>query len=268
MLSPSPARSQATARGRRGRRAPRGIARLGRWEYIDAHGARAPIEGRDLLAGIASGRLSAATLVRRAGRRRWREAGLTGAFDTALYPPTAFGALPEYDAPDQAVRARTYPRARPWVRLWARLVDLALFGALVRYLVEVALWRPQAAGELAIGLATVMGWLVIEAVALAAVGTTPGKALLKVKVRRRDGRLLDFPGSLNRAFDVWLKGLGMGLPVVVIVTELLAYRRLTRTGVTSWDESGDVLVSHGRIGPARIALAAALLLAALALRAA
>ncbi len=242
---------------------------MSRWEYLDAHGAAAPIEGRELLALIGSGRLSAATRVRRRGRRRWREAGLTGAFDSALYPPGAFAELPEYDAPEHAARAgRVYPPARPWVRLWARFVDLALFDALVRYVVAIAAWRPEVAGELAIGFVTPMAWLVVEAIALSAVGTTPGKALLKVTVRRRDGRHLDFPGSLNRAFDVWLKGLGMGLPVVVIVTELLAYRRLSRTGVTSWDEAGDVLVSHARIGYPRVALAAAVLLVALALRAA
>ena len=45
-------------------------------------------------------------------------------------------------------------------------------------------------------------------------GATAGKALLRVKVTNPDGRNLSYPQALSRSFNVWLRGLGIGIPLV------------------------------------------------------
>jgi uncharacterized RDD family membrane protein YckC len=115
-------------------------------------------------------------------------------------------------------------------------------------------WKPGVGVGSVLGVLIVLGWVVVEAALMSTIGATPGKALLRVRVRRADGRGLDFERALTRAVEVWLKGLGMGLPVVSLITVAIAYRRLRREGVTAWDEAGDIVVSHETIGRTRIAL--------------
>ena len=60
-------------------------------------------------------------------------------------------------------------------------------------------------------------------------------------------------------------GLGLGLPIVSIITQIVAYRNLTTYRETSWDKSGGFVVSHQQIGGRRIvgAIVFALLVIAL-----
>jgi hypothetical protein len=114
---------------------------------------------------------------------------------------------------------------------------------------------------------TVFGWLIcaswvpVEAVLLHLFGTTPGKALFRIRLHFGEEPVKGaaFEDLLGRCARVWAFGLGFGLPLIGLITQIVAYRRLTRKGVTSWDESGGFAIRHGPVGWLHWAVAVPLL---------
>ena len=96
-------------------------------------------------------------------------------------------------------------------------------------------------------------------------GTTPGKALLNIRVRNEDRSKLSYGQGLARCFNVVVKGQGLGIPLIALVTHILAYNRLTSQGITSWDESGNHTVAHREISAWRVLIALLILIGAIAL---
>lgn len=143
---------------------------------------------------------------------------------------------------------------RPWVRYWARVIDLYVFGAVVTALIDYSnlglLGSPGA--QKAGSLLALVAWMLIEARLLQQLGTTPGKLLLNVRIRRRGDSAVTFRDALLRSLRLWWRGLGAGLPVVSFITAYLAYRQLLDRGETSWDRDGGWEVVHGEIGPMRV----------------
>ena len=85
----------------------------------------------------------------------------------------------------------------------------------------------------------------VEAWLLSSFGATPGRALLRVQVRRLDGKLPSFAQALRRSAEVCWKGLALGLPLVNFVTMILSRLALERRGATPWDETNETRVEHG-----------------------
>ncbi|PYU34411.1 MAG: hypothetical protein DMG28_05870 [Acidobacteria bacterium] len=157
---------------------------------------------------------------------------------------------------------------RPWVRYWARFIDMwigaLLFTALMIITVFLGLvdrsFVNAKGSTLLFAIGFSFAWSFLEADLLCTWGTTPGKWLLKTTVRDSSGQKLKFVNALDRSFSVWIRGLGIGITFVAIFTLIIAYRKLTRDGKTSWDEYGRYVVSHERIGPLRVVLAVLLIL--------
>lgn len=82
-------------------------------------------------------------------------------------------------------------------------------------------------------------------------GTTPGKALSKIRLRCENGSRLSYSQALKRSFSVAVKGLGLGLPLISLFTLLNSYNDLTKKGKTSWDRDGNFSVSHQILGLSR-----------------
>ena len=53
--------------------------------------------------------------------------------------------------------------------------------------------------------------------------------------------------ALKRSLDVWFRGLGLGIPIVTIITTLVAYFSLREDGETSWDRYSNCAVSHSKL---------------------
>jgi uncharacterized RDD family membrane protein YckC len=156
---------------------------------------------------------------------------------------------------------------RPWPRFWARIIDFYVFGAVITALIDYSntgLLGSPTAQKLGSILALAV-WMLIEARLLQGLGTTPGKLLMNVRVRRRDGRPASSHDALLRSLRLWWRGLGMGLPVVSLVTAAYAYRQLQARGETSWDRDGGWVVEHGAVGLLRILATIAVVLAAFAM---
>jgi len=149
--------------------------------------------------------------------------------------------------------------------MWARTVDeLLLF-----WLLWVFVHRParEIVGQLAkdvppffvalllFMIVAIPLFVLVEASMLSWWGTTPGKALLNVRVRRNDGAKLTYTEAFKRTLNVWVSGEGFGIPVLTLFTRGFACNKLTREGITSWDSGGGIRVAHKRLGAVRVIFA-------------
>ena len=142
----------------------------------------------------------------------------------------------------------------PWRRYFARMVDYFTGGLLAGFVVGFisGLLFPEKvegithnANNLIIAyLLLAIIWMLIEAVLLSTVGNTPGRWLFGISVRTTSGGILSFNQALERSWGVLLKGMALGIPFVLLVTQYFAYKRLTNTGTTLWDAETDCIVTH------------------------
>lgn len=149
--------------------------------------------------------------------------------------------------------------AGPWSRYFARILDLALEIFIVGFAmaaIEVdpfANVRPAGLADFLSGLVVTPLALLIDAVVMALLGTTPGKALFGIRVRAF-GRKLSFGQAILRNLGMWLFGLGLGIPIVTVVTTIVSARKLWAGGDVAWDDFGSFEVTQDGVGNGRIAL--------------
>jgi hypothetical protein len=150
-----------------------------------------------------------------------------------------------------------YPKEKvshinPQIRLLARFFDYSLF------LFVLFLLRVLFKGGFPLGLFEYVipfeffAWIPLEAALLAYLGTTPGKFLLKTKIHQGRKPKLDYFTALKRSFNVWFRGIGMGIPVINILCMLIASSRLRMLGTTSWDREDNITVSHYPVAQWRV----------------
>jgi uncharacterized RDD family membrane protein YckC len=149
------------------------------------------------------------------------------------------------------------PQIRPWVRYFARLIDLLFVGA-VFGLILVSLFPTKTFDETGLSFILILAWVFAEAQLLSTWGYTPGKWLLKVKVRNPLGEKLEFADALMRSFLVWIMGLGFGL--FSVITMPISYFQLKRNSITTWDRRVGSIVSHEELGVLRITIFAVIFL--------
>lgn len=163
---------------------------------------------------------------------------------------------------------------RPFTRFWARIFDYMLVYTVVWMIAGVPIPVETSSLELirnpeqffepeeilrltivAIGAFTI--WHAIEAILIHTIGTTPGKALFSIRVRRFDGGRPKLTKTLLRSYYVWLAGFGLGIFPFNLIGMAFSFFRLLSTGTALWDKQLRLYVQHAPIGPARILLAVA-----------
>lgn len=146
-------------------------------------------------------------------------------------------------------------KVRPWVRFFARMLDYTIFAwvlSLIFFFVGFPIFAfapPMPA------IALIFIWCFIEAAFLSGCNTTPGKALFGIYIEKESGRKLTYGEALSRALSVWLLGMGAGLPVVYLVTWIVACVKLSNNGFTSWDKRGEIAVHYKKLEWYRIIIA-------------
>ena len=55
--------------------------------------------------------------------------------------------------------------------------------------------------------------------------------------------------------------MGTGFPIIYLITLSVAYSKLTKNGITTWDKNGGFKISHLRIGALRTIIAVFLVVA-------
>lgn len=160
-----------------------------------------------------------------------------------------------------------YERSRDdqaWARWLARSADAlllmpAVFIAFAALGVAIELgyapiviyeWLDHRIAGAAIELvATLLFFCLWEPLFLSSAGTTPGKWIMGIRVRRNEGEKLSFFQALNRFCRVWFVGMGAGVPLLSLILMLMARAKFAADGVTAWDQSLDVRVEHRRRHP-------------------
>jgi uncharacterized RDD family membrane protein YckC len=250
------------------------------WWYAQDGSAHGPVPREALQALWRAQRIDGATLVWRGGLTHWQPLAELAEFaelaerTQGLPPPLpapprvpagpssgpaahephlpGFGgftgpapaALPEVPG---AVR-----RATLWQRFVARAVDINVFalwvGLLWLWVGPRDAWYAAAAsgGGTAAAFLLLPLALAAEALVLAWAGTSPGKALVGLRVQRIDGAALTTSDALRRAFGVWTAALACGVPLVSLATMLWQATRVGRGDPASYDVGRFVVHSRGR----------------------
>lgn len=144
-------------------------------------------------------------------------------------------------------------QTRPWIRYWARTLDIVIGGMVLGVILGVLAPAALDMSNVFLGFLSVFVWIFIETVLLASWGTTPGKWMLSTTVRTDRGAKLDGWAALSRSLDVWLRGLGVGIPLISLFTMIKAYNRLKAGNETLWDANGSFVVSHEPLRTDRLA---------------
>jgi uncharacterized RDD family membrane protein YckC len=151
------------------------------------------------------------------------------------------------DASNYMPESKTKPRidkTYPWQRLSARIIDyqisaliisgLIFYTALVPEYVINAIYDPKApllVTAMVFGFFSSALWVVLEPLLLSQFQTTPGKALLRLRLVSKDSN----PNYWKRSFAVWAVGIGFGIPLISMFAMLIAANRLKPRGIADWD---------------------------------
>ncbi|HHV16063.1 MAG TPA: DnaJ domain-containing protein [Gelria sp.] len=152
-------------------------------------------------------------------------------------------------------------QVRPWVRYLARFIDIYAFGVILGFIIGIVCIFEEGAWEILelpsamLGIIIICLYPFIEALFLSNWGTTPGKWMLNTKVLNKCGEHLSYMEALIRSYRVAWQGLGLGLPIVSLVTSLIGYSNLKNNSITRWDANLETVVIHKKIGVTRIIIA-------------
>lgn len=142
--------------------------------------------------------------------------------------------------------------ANPWIRFLARFFDYSLFILFVsmfRYFFKLLPFSSYYDSFIPV---IFFAWIPVEALFLSTLGTTPGKFFLKVKISLKRPGKFNYMSAVKRSFDVWFRGLGMGISLIGILCLMVAYHRLKFANTTTWDRDNQTIVTHHPIGQWRI----------------
>lgn len=217
-------------------------------------GARVgPLNKDQLRESLIGGAITPATLVWTEGMAKWTPLGEVDALQDVCHavPPP----LPTPEV--SAVLSDTL--ASPWRRFFARIFDVWWELLTVSFAISWVLsttssafvaWTQDPVSSQLFTIACLPVAMLLDAVVYRAFGNTPGKALLKVKVRTIRGETLAFGAYVRRNFGLWVKGLALGIPFVNLFTMAAQHSRIKRHEPTSYDEGADYRVCSRPIGAA------------------
>lgn len=188
-----------------------------------------------------------------------------GGFRGANETTTTGEARPEADAPSPTPTEGEQgyvTEVRPWVRYFARFVDISLASFFLG--VFFAFYNPEylleEGSEYGIAWFAILLWVPVEAWWLSATGSTPGKALLKTRVRSDAGHRLSYGRAFGRSIRAWFFGLGTGFPLIALFTMAYQHGKLKKNGEVSWDRNLGTRVEHAPLSAVRISAAVLLIL--------
>lgn len=144
----------------------------------------------------------------------------------------------------------------PWKRYCARSLDMCSFamplGIFLAIYFPEALKLPSLYIELIFGLTVIPIWLLVESMLLSIFGTTLGKWFFNIYIKDSKNRKITYLMALKRTCLVFSKGFAFSVPIVSLITCMMAYVNLTSTGTTSWDRDCSLTVTRGDFGIIRL----------------
>lgn len=179
---------------------------------------------------------------------------------------------------EHSEQSKDFPH--PWRRYLARILDTSVHGTIVFFVFTTCLYFvvPRAGAQFAnfIGnqkSAALEFFLVVllapalNALFIGYTGGSLGKWIFGVKVVRSDGRSPGYLLALKRELLVWVYGMGLGVPLINLVTFAHQYSRLKKDNEMSWDRTLNLKVVYRRDGALNVLLIVVGLLLLVMLRA-
>ncbi|MGM0568336.1 MAG: RDD family protein [Elusimicrobiota bacterium] len=150
-----------------------------------------------------------------------------------------------------------------WARWFARYIDDALIILVSHgFYIIVTLYYINKLGVLNITvlfLIMIIAGFFIEPFMLSKWGTTPGKYLLNIRLRKENGSKLNFKEALLRRIRVFIFGQGLNMGAFNLIANGIAYTNLTEKGIMSWDKKGESFVNHKTLSVSRWLIAVIIL---------
>ncbi len=97
-------------------------------------------------------------------------------------------------------------KSQTWNRYWARLIDFFFICFCSGFVIAIVSPSGLEMHPALFGVIILFAYIFIEAAMLSSWGATPGKALLRIRLRKDDGSKLSYGEALKRSFKVWQKG--------------------------------------------------------------
>ena len=181
----------------------------------------------------------------------------------------------EREAIDQRYSAEKVHGPRPWIRLWARIIDfpiLILPGLLFlraylgkeklnAYMGQEALQNIFEQNQttqlelttlITITTTICISWIITETLILSCFSTTLGKWILNTNISDTEGKRIGVKSALVRSFNVCFRGCGLIIFPFVFICPVISYFSLTKRNTTSWDHAQKIKVIHGDLSVLRI----------------
>ena len=147
------------------------------------------------------------------------------------------------------------PIVSPWARWAARTLDFWIGAFLAAVVIGILLEsigiNTDNISELGWTILAIPGGLALDALSNYFFGWTLGKWLFAVKIRRQNGCRLTYAEYLKRNLWVFVKGFGLGIPIVNLVMHVVQYNRLQAGKSASYDEGKDVKIVRVKHNVAR-----------------
>ncbi|MEX0962114.1 MAG: RDD family protein [Simkaniaceae bacterium] len=197
---------------------------------------------------IDEGEINDETFVRHSQDPDWKQVKEIKELNIEFLDTTPPITKPELEEHNLKSEEREKKWTRPFIRFFARMMDYSLFYLLLwcfAYFFNQPLFLLHPLFFLTI---ITFIFVFIEALFFSIIGTTPGKWFLKTTVRKENGKKPSYREALARALSVWGLGFGGGLPIICIITGIVANIKLSNTGLTTWDRHYQFSVTHKRLG--------------------
>lgn len=124
----------------------------------------------------------------------------------------------------------------PWRRWWARTLDSGLIGVWMLAAFPGALEGGAKLFQLRFLGLSLFAQILLEPLLLWAVGGTPGKLLLGIRVTNREGERLSFRGAVSRTFGVLTYGQAFCVPTLREIRGYVCLRKAEDGELLPWED--------------------------------
>lgn len=224
------------------------------WWYVQSGSSQGPVSEDDLISRIRSGSLRADTLVWTPAFAEWKSVASAEELRGQLPPtpppvPTTHVQTP----PPLPLAELRKPTGVAWSRWFARLWVDNLLAAIVLAFVLAVVSPESELLENGYGLMFVAAalWVPVEAALISGFGSTPGKALMALRVSHASGRKLSYGEAFSRSASAWATGCALLIPIISLFTLNRQYNLVRKGGQASWDQAKGLVYSALPMSPGR-----------------
>ncbi len=129
----------------------------------------------------------------------------------------------------------------PWRRFFARMLDFSIYGilwsAILAFAFHINLTGRGNWGNLLDSFMAATIMLFLEPLWLHFFATTPGKAILGLRIETPDGPKLSYGKGFARTWGVISAGMGCNIPILNLIRLWQSHKRCSEYEVQPWDEA-------------------------------